>query len=255
MFQYTKETILDNIDGVAYNAATSTLTIKGVGEYVLTNVADSKYYKAEGVSGAPGELTLPVDDIKGDNILQFNIITPGRYFAEYASPSWQTFGKPVVIAYNETDGTKLKNLIELAIPESDKGIKVKLTETDIVITGSSNYMAFEKAFITAADDTVTAVGTTTANVQPFATQEWLIENLRLPTYNNIRYTASKLPKAALYDQYTFIYKVPRVGLGGVSGVGQALEAVTNHVFYVPRGKESDDFTALLESGEILSADA
>ena len=121
-------------------------------------------------------------------------------------------------------------------------------------------MDFDKISLTDADGKVTfpAVANTVARVEPFATKEWIIENLRFPTYSNIRYnSAADMPTAALYDELAFTYKVPRVGLGGLSGVGQAIDAVTRHIFYVPAGsittltgltvdKEPDTGTATTE---------
>ena len=99
-------------------------------------------------------------------------------------------------------------------------------------------MDFDKVCILDANgvESIPAVANTTARVEPFATKEWIIENLRFPTYPNIRYnSAGNMPTAALYDELAFTYKVPRVGLGGLSGVGQAVDAVTRHIFYVPTG--------------------
>lgn len=42
-----------------------------------------------------------------------------------------------------------------------------------------------------------------------------------------------MPVAGLtYTQYTFDYETERVGLGGHSGVGQGIRAITNHTFFV-----------------------
>ena len=102
-------------------------------------------------------------------------------------------------------------------------------------------MDFDKICLTdeTGVETVPAVANTVARVEPFATKEWIIENLRFPTYPNIRYnSAGNMPTAELYDELAFTYKVPRVGLGGLSGVGQVVDAVTRHIFYVPNGKVS-----------------
>lgn len=37
-----------------------------------------------------------------------------------------------------------------------------------------------------------------------------------------------------YVQFSFAYESPRPQLGGLSGVGQAMTAVTRHVYYVPK---------------------
>ena len=71
--------------------------------------------------------------------------------------------------------------------------------------------------------------------QPFATGTWIMENLRLPNTLNYRYFGSndEMPIAnEIYTQFTFDYTSDRPGLGGHSGVGQAIAAVTTHTFYV-----------------------
>ena len=80
-------------------------------------------------------------------------------------------------------------------------------------------------------------------VEPFATGEWLIENLRFPTYPNIRWAAvgeeDRPIPGVVYVQYSFAYDSPRPQFGGLSGVGQKVEAVTRHIYYVPESLASD----------------
>lgn len=87
------------------------------------------------------------------------------------------------------------------------------------------------------------VPTGAEGVEPFATGEWLIENLRFPTYPNIRWAAvgeeDRPVPGVLYTQYSFAYDSPRPQFGGLSGVGQKVEAVTRHIYYVPTSLESD----------------
>jgi len=80
-------------------------------------------------------------------------------------------------------------------------------------------------------------------VEPFATGEWLIENLRFPTYPNIRWAAvgeeDRPVPGTVYVQYSFAYDSPRPQFGGISGVGQKVEAVTRHIYYVPEALASE----------------
>lgn len=82
-----------------------------------------------------------------------------------------------------------------------------------------------------------AASVVTPGVEPFATGQWLIENLRFPTYPNIRWAAvgedDRPVPGVLYVQYSFAYDSPRPQFGGISGVGQKVEAVTRHIYYVP----------------------
>lgn len=86
-------------------------------------------------------------------------------------------------------------------------------------------------------DEFNAAEIVTEGVEPFATGEWLIENLRFPTYPNIRWAAvgaeDRPVPGVVYVQYSFAYDSPRPQFGGLSGVGQKVEAVTRHIYYVP----------------------
>ena len=93
------------------------------------------------------------------------------------------------------------------------------------------------------DDEMNAAEVVTEGVEPFATGEWLIENLRFPTYPNIRWAAvgeeDRPVPGLVYVQYSFAYDSPRPQFGGLSGVGQKVEAVTRHIYYVPESLASD----------------
>lgn len=87
------------------------------------------------------------------------------------------------------------------------------------------------------NDELNAAEIVTEGVEPFATGQWLIENLRFPTYPNIRWAApgfeDRPVPGVVYVQYSFAYDSPRPQFGGLSGVGQKVEAVTRHIYYVP----------------------
>lgn len=89
-------------------------------------------------------------------------------------------------------------------------------------------------------------------VEPFATGEWLVENLRFPTYPNIRYYAvggaDRPTPGVTYVQFSFAYESPRPQLGGLSGVGQAMTAVTRHVYYVPKSLATEFEQAFTDLG-------
>lgn len=235
MFQYTKENILNDVAGVDVvanisnpytGAATKKLVIKGVGEYYLDSVV-GEIVKTVGEKGSPASvtITLPAD---GEHVLTFRVVT-SKALAEFASPNWNIFGKPMIIGYNG-GVTAAVEAVKLAIPEGNEFIKVEAEGNKLKLTGVTNYITFDKIAI----DDVAVTDKVTANVEPFATKEWIIENLRFPTYSNIRYnSAGNMPTAELYAEYSFVYKMPRTGLGGLSGVGQAVDAVTRHILYVP----------------------
>ena len=242
MFQYTKETILNDVAGVDVVAgidnpytgeATKKLVIKGVGEYYLDAI-HGDIVKTVGQKGKEGKWTIAVPEGTGERILSFRVVTPNQYLAEYASPNWQVFGKPIVVGFKA--GDDVAKAVKLAIPEGNEFIKVSGSGNSVTIEGSTPYIDLDKVYVTNEDETEVKITPTvvTPRVEPFATKEWIIENLRFPTYPNIRYnTAGNVPTAELYAEYSFAYKMPRTGLGGLSGVGQTVEAVTRHILYVP----------------------
>lgn len=89
-------------------------------------------------------------------------------------------------------------------------------------------------------------------VEPFATGQWLIENLRFPTYPNIRWAApgfeDRPVPGVTYVQYSFAYDSPRPQFGGISGVGQKVEAVTRHIYYIPESLAKEFEQALTDLG-------
>ena len=94
--------------------------------------------------------------------------------------------------------------------------------------------------------------------QPFATGTWLLENQRLPNSNNFRYFGfnDEMPVAsAIYVQYSFDYTSDRPGLGGHSGVGQGITAITNHTFFVIESAAKDFETAFANAEGGFAGDA
>jgi hypothetical protein len=102
------------------------------------------------------------------------------------------------------------------------------------------------------DNSLNAAEVVVEGVEPFATGEWLVENLRFPTYPNIRWAAvgdeDRPIPGVTYVQYSFAYDSPRPQFGGLSGIGQKVEAVTRHIYYVPMDKASDFEAAFTDLG-------
>ena len=146
----------------------------------------------------------------------------------------------------------------MAIPYNNQFVKVTRDGSALNFVASDPYMFFpkEEVLLERYDPTmcdsclgeymvrdIEANETNTVNVKPFATGEWLIENLRFPTYPNFRYYAAGKDEypvpGVVYTQYSFAYDSPRPGYGGLMGVGQKVEAVTRHIFYVAEGAVAD----------------
>ena len=102
------------------------------------------------------------------------------------------------------------------------------------------------------NDELNAAEVVTEGIEPFATGQWLIENLRFPTYPNIRWAAvgeeDRPVPGVVYVQYSFAYDSPRPQFGGLSGVGQKVEAVTRHIYYVPADLAAEFEAAFTDLG-------
>ena len=79
---------------------------------------------------------------------------------------------------------------------------------------------------------------------------YLLHNLRLPTYANLRFTSPSAPEMPIqgvnYTQFSFAYCVPRgVHFGGLSVAGQTNHSTTLHTFFVAEDLV-EDFKNLFE---------
>lgn len=235
-------------------------------------------YKTVGYPGEKAKLTIKCDGLipeaaedvhdLGLYQLTFKVEMDGKFLSDWASPAYQGFFKPIVVGLNITDENAegealakyIAEQITLALPENNHFIKVSVDGTNVVVDATDDYMffqkenpvKFEKYEVVGCD---TCLGEyipkkieveVVEGKQPFATGTWLLENQRLPNSNNFRYFGfnDEMPLAgATYVQYTFDYRSERPGLGGHSGVGQGIEAITTHTFYCVKGEVADAFEA------------
>lgn len=273
MFDYTKETILNSVTDKNVQAITGLLRIFRVGEYKVdyksTNIADGKVYKAKGTEGTKATATITaIAGNSGSNGGKYrvtvNMKNNSKFYADYATAVWK-FQKPIYAEFtvvgDSTDNTaalmatKIANAIKLALPENNKYITVTVDDDDVIITATDATDMFESVVIEKYEPNSvlpsegqyvvsTVVGTIakTDNEVPFATGDWLIENLRFPSYPNTRYNSingdEKPVPGQLYTQYSFRYIAERKNLSGIGSVGQRLVSITNHVFYIPSTLEA-----------------
>lgn len=273
MFDYTKETILNSVTDKNVQAITGLLRIFRVGEYKVdyksTNIVDGKVYKAKGTEGTKATATITaVAGNSGSNAGKYrvtvNMKNNSKFYADYATAVWK-FQKPIYAEFtvvgDSTDNTaalmatKIANAIKLALPENNKYITVTVDDDDVIITATDATDMFESVVIEKYEPNSvlpsegqyvvsTVVGTIakTDNKVPFATGDWLIENLRFPSYPNTRYNSingdEKPVPGQLYTQYSFRYIAERKNLSGIGSVGQRLVSITNHVFYIPSTLEA-----------------
>ena len=176
----------------------------------------------------------------------------------------KTFVKKVYAAIDAGDKSAADAALKDAIPYNNKFITVAKSGTSVVLTASMFGMEFdgiklEKLVDGSCDgctfdkyEPVEVTVTQTATKVPFGTGEKLFENYRFPTYSNVRYASLGSDEApipgAIYTMYSFSYDSPRPGFGGLSGVGQKVDAVTRHIYWVKSDVVSDFEAALTELG-------
>ena len=173
-----------------------------------------------------------------------------------------------MVGFSHKDGgvfaDELIAALKDAIPFNNKFITVAKDSTDVVLTASMFGMEFEGAKLEklvegacdgCAFDSYELVEDdydVTGTVVPFGTGDKLVENYRFPTYGNRRYAAlnsDEMPiPGAIYTMYSFAYDSPRPGFGGLSGVGQKVDAVTRHIFWVKSDVVTDFDAALDDCG-------
>lgn len=253
MFNYVKETIINDQNNVIKDG--NTVIVKRGGNYDCTKICDLKVYKTEGVAGEVGTITIDPSKFTNDANIDFRqiaiFIGASEKLSDYALANWAEFGKPILVETTATTADELVAALKLALP-NDNPLYTAATDTDkAVLTLAESWMipteckVFEhyKTTDTIVENKTADLVTVVANVPEFATAKWLVENLRFPSYPNVRYNAlysDETPvRGTIYTQYAFQYLVKHSVPGGLSSVGQVVDSITTHVFYVP----SSDATA------------
>ena len=279
MFNYTKEVIINKADGFDFNSQRGIIIMPRVGNYKAANILDGKYYHTPYSGGSLGKVAfdLATATPQGDIFrLTMFLATPNRQFAEFGTPCWEDFGKPIIVEVGvkelgeATVADKLADAIKLAAGEY-----VKVTHTakanTLTVEGKERWMDFQD--VTLADivlgkgDVIDeeikaeyigkeegAVVAITKAKEAFGDYDYLIHNLRFPTAPNLRFTplnADELPvRGGKYDQYVFKYVARHNVPGGLSGVDQCVDSITSHVFFVEEGAKTAFEKALQAGGKV-----
>lgn len=265
MFNYTKEVIINEIDKYKFlGGQTGTVTelrIPRVANYKKEFILDGKYYRTEPVSGAAGKVTITLPTgITGADIMRLTLFlsTPDVELAEFGTPCWQDFGKPIIVEVAaKADVARVVAAVKLAAGEY---VDVQEEEEKVVITGKEKWMDFQDVAVVllkVEDNKETEVEPTTAAkvdithaIAEFGTAEWIDHTLRFPSAPNRRYSplfADELPvRGAKYVQYVFKYIARHNVPGGLSGVDQCVDSITSHVFYVREGEVDEAFKKAID---------
>lgn len=264
MFQYTHEVIINSLtrDGLnVFQPSAGMLQIIRSGLYKFEHIVDGKIYKTAGREGKVSSLLLDFTDTSlftEDGTYRLTIFTkmPNKFLGEYANANWYEFGRPIMVEFecigamtSELLMNKVANALRLALPENNQWLRIATADAHLVgVYTKDPYMIFSGITLeyyepTACDSCVgyyekkdiSSILTVENGYEPFATSAWITENLRFPSYPNVRYASpnsDEIPTpGAIYNMYSFAYDVVR-NLGGLSVVGQKNESVTRHIYYV-----------------------
>lgn len=266
MFDFQKEVIINSNlldDGVnprfmVMDGPVKLFRVLRCADYRKEGLVEGVIYKTPAEKGQVASATFNLPTKEGTYRVVIGITLIGKYLADYAMP-WSNFGKAVLAEFEVSaeDLEKTKKLqekmikaIEMAIPENYRYVRVSAEDSSKVLvscTDSHQVITVaelqEQRGISCPDSctekqyvTVDEAVEVTKNKMEIGTAAWLQENLRFPSYPNIRYAAlneEEYPvNGGLYTQFSFLYCMPRKGLHGQGTVGQALKSVTTHTFYV-----------------------
>lgn len=282
MFDFWKEVIINsNVlpveEGVDENGAQfkrfsalngNIFRVLRCADYKSDNIVNKEVHYTAGRVGAPASVEMDFAGLaEGVYRILVDLSLENRYYSDYAYP-WSEFHKPIMVEF-EVAGDVVAaeaamKALKKAIPADYKFVHLVLNGDVVKMVCSDPHMVIKSAKLQMVEADPCLDGCSNVqyadvkvfapvkNVAPFATGEWLVENLRFPTYPNLRYAAvnsDETPIAgALYHQYTFGYCIERRGLTGQGAVGQMLSSVTHHVFYVLDAYKGEFEAALAEAG-------
>lgn len=286
MFQYTTESIINKKTILEENgqelnkfqATAGLLNILREGSYKKDNVVDGRVYKTVGNRGVKAQFDLDFASA-GTSILtnagmyrfEFYLKMNNKYLSDWAEANWYPFAKPILIEFSvaegetaETTAKHLAALIKEAVPYNNVFAIASATGSKLTVKLTDAYAHISNVTLQYYSNTMceSCLGdylpiaipegnlVISENKEPFATGAWIQENLRFPSYPNVRYAGmfedERPDLGAVYTQYTFETRVRRNGLGGLSAVNQFVESVTRHVYYVKNDIVAD-FEAAIET--------
>ena len=254
-------------DGFTYHGKVPVFRVSRCADYRKEGLVEGVIYRTTGKAGVLGKAEFTKPAAAGTYRVVIEVALVGKYLADYAMP-WSKFSKPILAEFEigTADTANAQDImykaVKAAIPENYPFVKVTKSSTDkVVVTCTDSHQVIVKAVLQKQEDLdcpesctekmyvpASEAVTITKNEMEIGTAAWLQENLRFPSYPNLRYAAlnsEEYPVAGgLYTQFSFLYCMPRKGLHGQGTVGQAMKSVTTHTFYVLDSLVSEFETAL-----------
>lgn len=266
MFDFQKEVIINSNlldDGVnprfmVMDGPVKLFRVLRCADYRKEGLVEGVIYKTPAEKGQVASAAFNLPTKEGTYRVVIGITLIGKYLADYAMP-WSNFGKAVLaefeVSAEDLGNTKelqekMIKAIEMAIPENYRYVRVSAEDSDkVLVSCTDSHQVLAVAELQKQKDidcpesctekqyvTVKEAVEVSKNKMEIGTAAWLQENLRFPSYPNLRYAAlneEEYPvNGGLYTQFSFLYCMPRKGLHGQGTVGQALKSITTHTFYV-----------------------
>lgn len=258
MFDFQKEVVINDVKNVMTNK--DGFVIDGM-TYKVNNVVEKTVYETEPVPGKKATITIPLEKVAdGKKQVRIELGLDRDYRGSFGSALYY-FRKPILMDFRDAATIEDLKAAAKAVAASNDGVLRVKEESDsqVVLEAADDYITIRKAVVVTFDcepeycgDEMEAVVAeveldSTPNVVSFGTYEYLIHNLRLPTYANIRFASPAAVEMPVlggeYYQYSFEYAVPR-RIGGLSVVGQMNYSSTGHTFFVLKDKVAEFKAAL-----------
>ena len=261
MFDFQKEVVINDAKNVKVDAENGIFVIDGM-TYKANNVVEKTVYKTAPVNGNPAEITINLSDVEGGKKqVRIELGLDRDYRGSFGSALYY-FRKPILIDFRDAATIEDLKAAAKAVAASNDGVlRVKeASDSKVVFEAADDYITVRKAEVVkfgcaneycngdemevvevVIDLKNPELNQVKDNEVSFGTYEYLIHNLRLPTYANIRFASPAAVEMPVlggeYIQYSFEYAVPR-RIGGLSVVGQMNYSSTGHTFFVLKSQQA-----------------
>ena len=283
MYQFTTETIINSMkdeNGVnkwvtytdnTVSPAETAIKIRNVGNFIPSQIINKTYHPYSAPVLEVGVIDFADFGVTTDAAkvyrLDLTIKLDDSALPDYANDSAKRFLRLSYESFGvATTALTIANMVKssevIARQLGNPQITLVGTGSTITVTATNEYQRIVEAklYSTVSDPLFPAIADTleidffdtatpiaiTPGKPGFGTVRHIMTNLRLPTTVNTHWLAPNQEERPIpggcYTQYSVIIKVPR-SITGMGAVGQYMESVTTHVFYVEDGAKTDFETA------------
>lgn len=240
---------------VDLSSSTTEVGVYRIAIYIQLEGSNNEYYANDYVfKGKPFyiEFTKKTENETG---LAEKVVNIAKKYMQmvYEYPLIKVTNDGDTVIFDATDEYQRFTKVELQYYDENSGL------TTGCCGGAGEWTTLEKLDTTATENENGAVitwgesdGKLLKGKEGFGTYRNLVKNLRLPTADNLRWghiLQDEVPvPGATYNQYT-IYYCRKVGVQGLAHVGDLVQSLTSHIFFVNTCLESDFETMLATIGD------